>query len=89
MRAAKQRDRFDGFSIGSNDLTQFTLLVAELFDERHTLRPQDRHLRPGTQRLPRIRPLPWGEEGIDSISLNLDAVIATRLEVARIEASLV
>lgn len=29
------------------------------------------------------------EEGIDSISLNPDAVIATRLEVARIEASLV
>ena len=28
------------------------------------------------------------EEGIDSISLNPDAVIATRLEVARIEASL-
>lgn len=29
------------------------------------------------------------EEGIDSISLNPDAVIATHLEVARIEASLV
>ena len=35
-------ERFDGFSIGSNDLTQLTLgldrdsaLVAELFDERH------------------------------------------------------
>ena len=71
---------FDGFSIGSNDLTQLTLgldrdseIVAHLFDERNPavkrldrgrdpagagLRPQGRHLRPGAERLPGVRPLP-------------------------------
>ena len=71
---------FDGFSIGSNDLTQLVLgvdrdseIVAHLFDERNPavmtmieeviraatgVRPQDRHLRPGAERLPRVRPLP-------------------------------
>ncbi len=71
---------FDGFSIGSNDLTQLTLgvdrdseIVAHLFDERNPavmrsvedvirrvrgLRSKDRHLRPGTERLSGVRPLP-------------------------------
>ena len=71
---------FDGFSIGSNDLTQLTLgvdrdssIVAHVLDEcnpavkrliargdsnREGRPPQDRHLRPGPQRLPRFRPVP-------------------------------
>ncbi len=71
---------FDGFSIGSNDLTQLTLgldrdsqIVARsvrraqrgrdaLDRRRHSpgagLRPQDRYLRPGAQRLSGVRPLP-------------------------------
>ena len=72
-------DLFDGFSIGSNDLTQLTLgvdrdseLLAHIFDERDpgvkrddrngrarraAQGPQDRHLRPGAQRLPGVRPV--------------------------------
>ena len=102
-------ERFDGFSIGSNDLTQLTLgldrdsaLVAELFDERHpTVKSMIRLAIQSAKRCGRKigicgqAPSDYPdfarflvEEGIDSISLNPDAVIATRLEVARIEASL-
>ena len=109
VRAAKQRDRFDGFSIGSNDLSQLTLgldrdsaLVAELFDERHpAVKAMIRLAIQSAKRCGRKigicgqAPSDYHEfarflveEGIDSISLNPDAVIATRLEVARIEASL-
>ena len=64
---------FDGFSIGSNDLTQLILgvdrdseIVADIFDERNAAvkkmiarrdrrrareESQDRHLRPGAERL--------------------------------------
>ena len=73
------RDVFDGFSIGSNDLTQLVLgvdrdseIVAPIFDERnqavksmiaHVIetawrRAQNRHLRPGSQRLSRVCPIP-------------------------------
>ena len=103
-------ERFDGFSIGSNDLTQLTLgldrdsaLVAELFDERHaTVKAMIRLAIQTVKRCGRKigicgqAPSDYPnfarflvEEGIDSISLNPDAVMATRLEVARIEASLV
>jgi pyruvate,water dikinase len=103
-------ERFDGFSIGSNDLTQLTLgldrdsaLVAELFDERHpTVKAMIRLAIQTAHRCGRKigicgqAPSDYPdfarflvEEGIDSISLNPDALIATRLEVARIEASLV
>lgn len=103
-------ERFDGFSIGSNDLTQLTLgldrdsaLVAELFDERHlAVKAMIRLAIQSAKRCGRKigicgqAPSDYPEfarflveEGIDSISLNPDAVIATRLEVARIEASLV
>ena len=80
--AAEFAEVFDGFSIGSNDLTQLVLgvdrdsaLVARLFDERNPAvtrmvargdprraggGPQDRHLRPGAQRLPGVRALPGG-----------------------------
>ena len=72
-RRASSPRVFDGFSIGSNDLTQLALgvdrdseTVAPLFDERNAAvldgrrrdrrgpsgRPQDRHLRPGAERLP-------------------------------------
>jgi pyruvate,water dikinase len=101
--------RFDGFSIGSNDLTQLTLgvdrdsaLVAELFDERHaTVREMIRQVIRSAHRCGK----PIGlcgqapsdhpdfarflvEEGIDSISLNPDALLPTRLAVATFEREL-
>jgi len=101
--------RFDGFSIGSNDLTQLTLgldrdsaLVADLFDERQEAVMELIRLAIATaHRCGR----PIGlcgqapsddpeftrflvEQGIDSISLNPDALVRTRLAVARIEAEL-
>ncbi|MFM2080715.1 MAG: phosphoenolpyruvate synthase [Cyanobacteriota bacterium] len=102
-------ERFDGFSIGSNDLTQLTLgldrdsaLVADLFDERHATVKAMIELAIRTARrcgrkigicgqAPSDHP-EFAEflvrEGIDSISLNPDAVINTRLAVAAIEAQL-
>jgi pyruvate,water dikinase len=101
--------RFDGFSIGSNDLTQLTLgvdrdsaLVAPLFDESDPsvmalVRMAIRTAKRCGRKIGICGQAPSDypdfarflvEEGIDSISLNPDAVIATRLEVARIEASL-
>ena len=100
-------ERFDGFSIGSNDLTQLTLgldrdsaLVAELFDERHpTVMAMIRLAIQTAKRCGRKigicgqAPSDHPEfaaflvgEGIDSISLNPDAVISTRLSVAALEA---
>ncbi len=108
--AAAFAERFDGFSIGSNDLTQLTLgldrdsaLVADLFDERHpTVLEMVRLAIHTAKRCGR----PIGicgqapsdypefarflvEQGIDSISLNPDVAIATRLAIAAIEADLV
>jgi pyruvate,water dikinase len=99
--------RFDGFSIGSNDLTQLTLgldrdsaLVAELFDERHPTVMEMIRLAIQTAKRcgrkigicgqapsdhPEFAAFLVGE-GIDSISLNPDAVISTRLSVAALEA---
>ncbi len=100
-------ERFDGFSIGSNDLTQLTLgldrdsaLVADLFDERHaTVLEMIRLAIRSARRCGRKigicgqAPSDYPEfaaflvaEGIDSISLNPDAVIDTRLRVAALEA---
>ncbi|WP_259738012.1 phosphoenolpyruvate synthase [Synechococcus sp. CS-205] len=100
---------FDGFSIGSNDLTQLTLgidrdssLVADLFDERHPIVKEMIHLAIGTAHrcgrpigLCGQAPSDYPEfarflvkEGIDSISLNPDALIATRLAIAAIETEL-
>ena len=100
-------ERFDGFSIGSNDLTQLTLgldrdsaLVADLFDERHaTVMEMIRQVIRTARRCGRKigicgqAPSDYPEftaflvaEGIDSISLNPDAVIETRLRVAALEA---
>ena len=98
--------RFDGFSIGSNDLTQLTLgvdrdsaLVAPLFDEsdpsvmalvQMAIRTAKRCGRKigicgqaPSDDLAFVRFLV--EEGIDSISLNPDSLLATRLAVAAIE----
>ena len=101
-------DIFDGFSIGSNDLTQLTLgldrdsdLVAHIFDERN-----DAVKRLVAQVINTAHSHnPWRkvgicgqapsdfpefaeflvECGIDSISLNPDTVIKTRLKIAETE----
>jgi len=97
---------FDGFSIGSNDLTQLTLgldrdssLVAHLFDERSegvkrmvkmAIQTAKEHHRKigicgqGPSDYPEFARF-LVEQGIDSISLNPDTVIKTRLEIADME----
>ncbi len=98
---------FDGFSIGSNDLTQLTLgldrdsaLVSHLFDERHPgvkamVRQVIQKARNKGRKVGICGQAPSDypefarflvEEGIDSISLNPDAVLKTLLEVAQVEA---
>ncbi len=102
-------ERFDGFSIGSNDLTQLTLgldrdsaLVAELFDERQAavmemIRLAIRTARRCGRKIGICGQAPSDypdfarflvEEGIDSISLNPDAVVKTRLAIAQMEREL-
>ncbi|MEB3275985.1 MAG: phosphoenolpyruvate synthase [Cyanobacteriota bacterium] len=102
-------ERFDGFSIGSNDLTQLTLgldrdsaLVADLFDERHPAVLAMIQLAIETARRCGRRIGICGqapsdypeftrflvEQGIDSISLNPDALIRGRLQVAAAEQAL-
>ena len=100
-------ERFDGFSIGSNDLTQLTLgldrdsaLVAPLFDENNaavkaliaqaiaTAHRCDRPIGLCGQ-APSDDPGFLAfllEQGIDAISLNPDAFIRARLQVAAAEA---
>ena len=100
---------FDGFSIGSNDLTQLTLgldrdsaLVARLFDERSEAvkRLVKQVINVAHAHEPRRKIGICGQApsdfpefaeflvecGIDSISLNADAIISTRLHVAEVEA---
>ena len=98
--------RFDGFSIGSNDLTQLTLgldrdsaAVAPWFDERDPavlammqllIRAAKRCGKPVgiCGQAPSDHPALAEflvREGIDSISLNPDAVLRMRLKVAAIE----
>ena len=99
---------FDGFSIGSNDLTQLTLgvdrdssQIAPLFDER------DEAVRRSCAELIRVAhrygrkvgicgqaPSDYPEfasflvdEGIDSLSLNPDALLRTTVQISQIEAS--
>ena len=100
---------FDGFSIGSNDLTQLTLgldrdsaLVSHLFDERDEAvkRKLERVIACAKQFNRKIgicgqAPSDYPEfaqflveQGIDSISLNPDSVLKTRLAIAKTEATL-
>jgi len=99
---------FDGFSIGSNDLTQLTLgldrdsdLVAHIFDERNDAvkRLVKQVIDVAHAHEPRRKVGICGQApsdfpefaeflvecGIDSISLNPDTVIKTRLKIAEAE----
>jgi pyruvate,water dikinase len=106
LRAEEFAAIFDGFSIGSNDLTQLTLgldrdseLVAHLFDERD---PAVRWLIAEVIRRAHALGRPVGicgqapsdypefarflvREGIDSLSLNPDAVFKTLPEIVAAE----
>ena len=102
-------DVFDGFSIGSNDLTQLALgldrdssLVAHLYDERNeaVMRLLRQAVETARRKGKKIgicgqAPSDYPEMtrflvqcGIDSLSLNADTVIKTRLLVADTEKSL-
>jgi len=101
-------DVFDGFSIGSNDLTQLTLgldrdsqLVAHIFDERNEAikRLVKQVIDVAHRHRPRRKIGICGQApsdfpefadylvrcGIDSMSLNPDVVLSTRLNVAQLE----
>lgn len=99
---------FDGFSIGSNDLTQLVLgidrdsgLIAKLFDER-----DEAVKRMISQVIQRAKPLGCKigicgqapsdfpefveflvKEGIDSISVNPDSILAVRKTIKEVETS--
>jgi pyruvate,water dikinase len=101
-------DVFDGFSIGSNDLTQLTLgldrdseLVAHIFDERNEAvkRLVKQVIDAAHNHKPRRKVGICGQApsdfpefadflvecGIDSMSLNPDVVLSTRLNIAKVE----
>jgi pyruvate,water dikinase len=101
-------DVFDGFSIGSNDLTQLTLgldrdseFVSHIFDERDEAvkRLVKRVIEAAHKHKPRRKIGICGQApsdfpefaeflvecGIDSMSLNPDVVLKTRLDVAEAE----
>jgi pyruvate,water dikinase len=101
-------DIFDGFSIGSNDLTQLTLgldrdsdLVAHIFDERNDAVKRlvkqvidTAHAHEPKRKVGICGQAPSDfpefaeflvECGIDSISLNPDTVVKTRLKIAEVE----
>ena len=106
MLAAEFSEIFDGFSIGSNDLTQLTLgldrdsaLVSHLFDERDRAVEAMLTMAISIAKLKKRKigicgqaPSDYPEfaeflvkQGIDSISLNPDTVLKTRLHIAKIE----
>ncbi len=99
---------FDGFSIGSNDLTQLVLgvdrdseIVAHIFDERNPavkkmIAAVIRDAKAAGKKIGICGQAPSDypefarflvEQGIDSISLNPDAVLRTTLSVLALEAS--
>ncbi|WP_088890273.1 phosphoenolpyruvate synthase [Leptolyngbya ohadii] len=98
---------FDGFSIGSNDLTQLTLgldrdsaLISHLFDERNEavkelVRMVIQRAKAKGRKVGICGQAPSDypefaaflvKQGIDSISLNPDTVLKTRLAIAETEA---
>jgi pyruvate,water dikinase len=100
---------FDGFSIGSNDLTQLTLgldrdseLVNHIYDERNDAvkRMVSQVIKTARKKKRKIgicgqAPSDFPdfaeflvEQGIDSISLNPDTVVKTRLKIAKKEGRL-
>jgi pyruvate,water dikinase len=107
--AAAFAEVFDGFSIGSNDLTQLVLgvdrdsqIVAHIFDERD---PAVKAMIAGVIREAKARGRKIGicgqapsdypefaqflvEQGIDSISLNPDAVLKTTVRILETEQAL-
>ena len=106
--ASQFADVFDGFSIGSNDLTQLTLgldrdsdLVAHIFDERNDAVKSlvSQVITSAHNHQPRRKVGICGQApsdfpefaeflvecGIDSISLNPDTVVKTRLKIAETE----
>lgn len=97
---------FDGFSIGSNDLTQLTLgldrdsaLVAHIFDERNDavkqlIRTVIERAKTNNRKIGICGQAPSDypefaqflvESGIDSLSLNPDSVLKTKLAIATVE----
>jgi pyruvate,water dikinase len=101
-------DIFDGFSIGSNDLTQLTLgldrdsdIIAHIFDERNDAvkRLVSQVIKCAHNHKPRRKVGICGQApsdfpefaeflvecGIDSISLNPDTVVKTKLRIAETE----
>jgi pyruvate,water dikinase len=106
LLAGRFAERFDGFSIGSNDLTQLILGVdrdttqlSELFDERdeavtvairqviesaHEAGIKVGICGQGPSDHPDLAEF-LVEAGIDSMSLNPDAVIETRRRIAELE----
>lgn len=106
--AERFAEHFDGFSIGSNDLTQLVLgvdrdseILAGLFDERDeaVLRMVGEAIRAAHRAGRKIgicgqAPSDYPEfaralvrEGIDSISLNPDAILAAHAVIAEAEAA--
>ncbi|MBW6451411.1 MAG: phosphoenolpyruvate synthase [DPANN group archaeon] len=102
-------DIFDGFSIGSNDLTQLTLgldrdsnLVAHIYDERNEavkrlIRSVIKTAKERGKKIGICGQAPSDfpdfaeflvEEGIDSISLNPDTIIKTRIKIFEKEQAL-
>ena len=109
MLADKFAEIFDGFSIGSNDLTQLTLgldrdssLIAYLYDERNEAvkREISKVIKTVKEKGKKIGICGQGpsdypdfaqflvEQGIDTISINPDAVLKTTLAVYDIEKEL-
>lgn len=107
--AAEFAEIFDGFSIGSNDLTQLTLgvdrdseIVAHIFDERNAavtraIASAIQAAKAAGRKIGICGQAPSDypefarflvEQGIDSISLNPDAVLKTTLDILRLEKEL-
>ena len=110
IEATAFAELFDGFSIGSNDLTQLTLgvdrdseIVAHIFSEQDpavmaSIASAIRAIKATDRKVGICGQAPSDypgfaqfllEQGIDSISLNPDAVIKTTLQIQEFERSLV